>query len=89
VYLVALAFRPVAVFSIILNGWYTFKSIPAEVSHWASADWSAGRPELRQLGVLPHQVVETADGRSANGGEVPMMVVDVQPSVKGPGSGRL
>ena len=41
------------------------------------------------LAVLPNQVVDTTDGRATNGGVVSMMVVEVQPSVKGPGPGGL
>ena len=40
------------------------------------------------LSVLPNQVVDAADGWAADSGVVPMMVVEVQPDVKGPGPRR-
>ena len=41
------------------------------------------------LGVLPNQVLDATDGRATNGGVVSMMVVEMQPAVKGSGSSRL
>jgi hypothetical protein len=44
------------------------------------------RATFARLGVVPNHVVDAADGRATNGGVVPVMVVPVQPGVKGSAS---
>ena len=48
-----------------------------------------GRVFPAPLGVLPHQVVDAADGWATDGGVVSVMVVHVQPLVEGLGARRL
>jgi len=56
------------------------------IGHEQPSAASSGHAHEQRLAVLPHQVVDSTDGRASDGGVVPVMVIHVKPLVESSGS---